>query len=145
MGQQQLLLVVLGVIIIGIAIAVGITMFRSSAQSSNRDRVIDDLERLGGEAQAYYRKPTTMAGGEGDFRNFSLSPADTGNDDGSFAARTRAPNDADFVRGSTAPISSSSQVIYIIGYGKEVGNNNREAVKAFATVTPDSVGITVLN
>ena len=56
MGQQQLLLIVLGVIIVGIAIAVGISMFKSNAQSSNRDQVINDLNNLAAKAQQYYRK-----------------------------------------------------------------------------------------
>lgn len=145
MGQQQLLLIVLGVIIVGIAIAVGITMFRSDSQSSNRDRLESDLERLGALAQEYYKTPANMAGGAGDFKNFALSALDTGNADGSFTVSTRPPNDADFSRGSTAPIGIASQVIYIIGCGKEIGDNNRQPVKAYATVSPGSVAVTVMN
>lgn len=139
------MLLVLGVIVVGIAIVVGITMFRSNTQSSNRDQIISDLERLGVLAQQYYKKPISMAGGAGDFKNFALTAIDTGNADGSFKASTQPPNDADFMRGSTAPISTSAQEIYIIGYGKELGNNNRQAVKAYAAVTPDTVTITVMN
>lgn len=120
-------------------------MFRSDSRSSNRDNLETDLERLGSLAQEYYKAPASMAGGAGNFENFALSPADTGNDDGSFIVSTRPPNDADFSRGSTAPISSSTQIIYIIGCGKEIGNNNRQPVKAYATVTPDSVTIAVMN
>ena len=43
MGQQQLLLIILGVIVVGIAVAVGITMFSDSAISANRDAVTNDL------------------------------------------------------------------------------------------------------
>ena len=145
MGQQQLLLIVLGVIIVGIAIAVGITMFRSDNQSSNRNQVISDLERLGSIAQEYYQKPVSMAGGGGSFNNFALSALDTGNADGSFKPSTNPPNDADFMRGSTAPITTTAHTIYIIGYGKEIGNNGRQAVKAYAAVTPYSVTITIMN
>ena len=145
MGQQQLLLIVLGVIIVGIAIAVGITMFRSNTQSSNRDQIVSDLERLAVVAQEYYKKPASMAGGADNFRNFALTAIDTGNADGSFKATTNPPNDADPMSGSTASISTSTQEIYIIGYGKETGNNNRQAVKAYAAVTPDSVYIKIMN
>lgn len=145
MGQQQLLLIVLGVIIVGIAIAVGITMFRSNTQSSNRDQIVSDLERLAVLAQEYYKKPVSMAGGNGSFKNFALSAIDTGNADGSFKATTNPPNDADPMSGSIAPISTSTQEIYIIGYGKEVGDNNRQHVKAYAAVTPDSVSIKIMN
>ncbi len=43
MGQQQLLLIILGVIIVGIAVAVGITMFKTNAVSANRDALIGDM------------------------------------------------------------------------------------------------------
>ncbi len=145
MGQQQLLLIVLGVIVVGIAILVGLTMFRSNTQSSNRDQIVSDLERLATVAQEYYRKPVSMAGGADNFKNFALSAIDTGNDDGSFKATTSPPNDADPMSGSIAPISTSTQEIYLIGYGKELGNNNRQAVKAYAAVTPDSVSIRIMN
>ncbi len=72
MGQQQLLLIVLGVIIVGIAIAVGITMFKTNAQSSNRNQVINDLQNLAAKAQQYYRKPTSMAGGGQSFTALHL-------------------------------------------------------------------------
>ncbi len=145
MGQQQLLLIVLGVIIVGIAILVGTILFRSNNQSSNRDQVISDLERLGVLAEQFYKKPASMAGGADNFKNFALSATDTGNADGSFKVSTSPPNDADPMTGSTAPITTSTQEIYIVGYGKEIGFNNRQAVKAYAAVTPDSVYIKIMN
>ena len=145
MGQQQLLLIVLGVIIVGIAIVVGLAVFRSESQSSNRNNLITDLERLASMAQEYYRKPSSMDGGGMNFMGFALSPADTGNADGSYSLSTQPPNDADFKRGSTLPISNPASKIYIIGCGKETGNDNRRAVKAYARVTPDSVAITIMN
>ncbi len=145
MGTQQLLLIVLAVVVIGIAIAVGVTLFRSNAQTSNREQVIGDLENLGSKAQQFYRKPTTLAGGGNDFLNFSLQPVDTGNGNGSYAVTTDEPTDADFVPGSTAPVATSKQVIYIIGCGKELGNNGSNPIKAYLRVTSDSLAVTVLN
>jgi hypothetical protein len=63
MGQQQLLLIVLGVIIVGIAIAVGISMFKSSAVDANRSAVASDLANLASKAQRYYRTPVELGGG----------------------------------------------------------------------------------
>ncbi len=145
MGTQQLLLIVLGVVIVGIAIAVGITMFKSSAESSNRDQVVSDLENLGSKAQQYYRKPLSFAGGSYDFLNFSLMPLDTGNGDGSFSITTTEPTDAGFVPGSLTPIGSSSQLIYIVGSGNETGDNGIDPVKAYLKVTKDSLLVTILN
>ena len=71
MGQQQLLLIILGVIVVGIAVAVGITMFNDSAVSANRDAVTNDLMNFASRAQQYYRRPTALGGGGGSFANLS--------------------------------------------------------------------------
>ena len=42
MGSQQLLLIVLGVIIVGIAVIVGISIFGSNADQANKDAVTHD-------------------------------------------------------------------------------------------------------
>jgi Tfp pilus assembly protein PilE len=67
MGQQQLLLIVLGVIIVGIAVVVGINVFTASSMNSNRDAVIADLTTLAAMAQQHYRKPAAMGGGQNAF------------------------------------------------------------------------------
>jgi len=50
MGQQQILLIVLGIIIVGIAIVIGIDNFQSKAVQANRDAVIIDLNYLASDA-----------------------------------------------------------------------------------------------
>jgi hypothetical protein len=67
MGQQQLLLIILGVIVVGIAVAVGISMFSDSAISMNRDAVTNDLVNLAARAQQFYRRPTALGGGGNSF------------------------------------------------------------------------------
>jgi len=52
MGQQQLLLIVLSVIIVGIAVVVGINMFSASAASSNLEAVSNDLLNLASRANS---------------------------------------------------------------------------------------------
>jgi len=69
MGQQQLLLIILGVIVVGIAVAVGITMFQDNAVSANRDAVTNDLVNLAARAQQHYRRPAALGGGQGAFDN----------------------------------------------------------------------------
>ncbi|MBW6516351.1 MAG: hypothetical protein K0B81_07040 [Candidatus Cloacimonetes bacterium] len=65
MGQQQILLIVLSVILVGIAIAVGITMFRAQARQSNLDAIIADLNNLGAIAYQHKLRPVSMGGGGG--------------------------------------------------------------------------------
>ena len=73
MGQQQLLLIILGVIVVGIAVAVGITMFSDNAVSANRDAVVNDLVNFAARAQQYFRRPRALGGGQGDFTNVNHS------------------------------------------------------------------------
>ncbi|HEY9164765.1 MAG TPA: hypothetical protein VIS48_01255 [Candidatus Kryptonia bacterium] len=89
--------------------------------------------------------PKSMAGGGEDFQNFGLTIADAENDDGTYAVGTTKPSGPDRVRASIASTASPAQVIYISGYGVEIGSNNRQNVKAYAAVTPDAVQIYILN
>ena len=75
MGQQQLLLIILGVIIVGIAIAVGITMFRDNAVSTNRDAIANDLMHLAAKARYFYKRPTSMGGGGHNFTGLTANAA----------------------------------------------------------------------
>jgi hypothetical protein len=75
MGQQQLLLIILGVIVVGIAVAVGITMFTDNAISANRDAVTNDLVNLAARAQQFYRRPTALGGGGNNFTGLTADAA----------------------------------------------------------------------
>ena len=154
MGQQQLLLIVLGVIIVGIAIAVGISMFKSNAQSSNRDQVINDLDNLAAKAQQFYRKPSAMGGGQQTFNGFGLAATDTGNPNGSYftsgtvptailtspPARHAGSNGFD-----TLSVGANCQEFWLIGIGTETGNDGVNKVQAYADVTRDGPQVKVLN
>ena len=63
MGQQQLLLLVLSAIIVGVSIVVGINMFSTNAYQANRENVIQEAVTIGAKAQEWYRKPTMLGGG----------------------------------------------------------------------------------
>jgi hypothetical protein len=72
MGQQQLLLIVLGVIIVGIAVVVGINLFNANAEEAAKDGVVSDCTNLGAMAQQYYKKPTSMGGGGNEFTGWEV-------------------------------------------------------------------------
>lgn len=65
MGQQQLLLIILGVIIVGIAIAVGLSMFTAQSVNANKDAIISDLSNLAANAYQYRIRSVAMGGGGG--------------------------------------------------------------------------------
>ena len=75
MGQQQLLLIVLSIILVAVAIIIGLDRFDAQAESSNRDAVIIDLNRISGFAIQYFRKPILQMGGDKSFIGFGIPPA----------------------------------------------------------------------
>ncbi len=72
MGQQQLLLIVLGIIVVGIAIFVGINYFRANAIEAKRNNVTNELVNLASMAQQYYMKPRALGGGSKSFTGWAI-------------------------------------------------------------------------
>ncbi len=72
MGQQQLLLLVLSAIIVGVSIVIGINMFASGAVQANEDAVVQDCLNIAARAQEWFRKPTAMGGGNRSFTDVEL-------------------------------------------------------------------------
>ena len=146
MGQQQLLLLVLGVIIVGIAVAVGLNMFSSSAVDANRDAVTSDLTHLASKAQQHYKKPTTMGGGNNDFNGFTLGTLDTLNSNGGFrVSPTLVNTKVAAIPAGVITISATDQEIFLIGYGTETGRDGTNLVMAYATITPTGITTTIVN
>jgi len=73
MGQTQLFLVVLGMMLIGIAIYVGVSMFSANTVEDSRNAIIVDLQNFAARANAYYWKPTTQGGGGKSFAAITMS------------------------------------------------------------------------
>ena len=73
MGQQQLLLVILVTIIVGIATVVAINTFGTAADSANLDAVRQDVAQIAASAQGYYMKPTMLGGGGRTFTDVTFN------------------------------------------------------------------------
>lgn len=71
MGQQQLILLVLATVIVGIAIVVGIAAFTENSAKANADAMIQDAVRMANDAQAAVKKPDPF-GGVDDFSEVTL-------------------------------------------------------------------------
>jgi hypothetical protein len=89
MGQTQILLIVLSVIIVGVAVAVGIDQFQENALTSNRDAVAADCQRIISQSMQWFRKPLSLGGGGKDFTangglTFAKIGVDTINENGGF-------------------------------------------------------------
>lgn len=69
MGTQQILLIVLSVIIVGAAIAVGIQMFNSQEYSSSRAATTADVQLYMTQVLQYYKMPRSLGGLGGKMRS----------------------------------------------------------------------------
>ena len=73
MGQQQLLLVILVTIIVGVATVVALNVFGSSAKNANTDAVRQDVLQIASSAQGWYIKPAMLNGGGKSFKNITFN------------------------------------------------------------------------
>lgn len=112
MGQQQLLLVILGVIIVGIAIVVGIEMFQSQSIESNRDAVLSDLQHIAALAEAHWKKPESLGGGGESFRGFELPAGLDENANGTYTI-----------------VRETDTRLVIVATGREMGENGRTPIR----------------
>ena len=95
MGQQQLLLIVLGTIVVGTAVVVGINMFTIGAVNAERDALIMDVNRVAASAASYWRKPAALGGGARSFAGISDVTSfgfDSSNTNGNFAMSSVTTN-----------------------------------------------------
>ena len=140
MGQQQLLLIILGVIVVGIAVAVGITMFQDNAVSANRDAVVNDLVNLAARAQQFYRRPTSLGGGQNSFAGLAGAS--------SISKLVNVPTTSTSwqnANGTYAIQSAVDSMVIIVGTGNEIGNDGGQKVKVTMTVRATSTLTTVDN
>ncbi len=68
MGQQQLILLVLGIVIVGLAVTVGIQAFSENSKKANMDALVDDTIDFATTAQTWMLKPSIYGGGNNSCR-----------------------------------------------------------------------------
>jgi len=129
MGQQQLILLVLGVILAGIAVIVGLSLFRAYSVSVNRDSLLSDIDHLAFRAMEYYRKPVATGGGGNSFVGFQIPMVLQNNPNGTFTIAT----------------AGTATTIIFRASGTEIGNDGSSPVALEATVTSNNVNVVVLN
>ena len=116
MGQQQLLLIILGVIIVGIAIAVGLSLFSAQSIQSNRDAIINDLNNLAAQAYQYRIRPSSMGGGQGKYDSFTIPSKMSANENAKYAATVTT--DAITVVATSAQNTTNTVTVKIDSDGK---------------------------
>ena len=126
MGQQQLLLLVLGTIIVGVAIVVGINIFSSGAVQANQDAMVQDNMTLASRIINYGKTPSSMGGG------FNTT---TGHMDLSLVTLDKINWPSRNANGSWNLTGAAASTIEIQGTGNECG-----PVKSVLTVVTTAAG-----
>jgi hypothetical protein len=128
MGTQQLLLIVLGVVLIGIMVTAGIFLFQDQASATNRDQLSNDLVYLAVQAQKFYRRPTVLGGGSNSFGGLTMAKLtnSASNANGSYSL-------------SPDPVPGGTTAITITGTGTEKGNDGTTPVEIEMTIWADSL------
>jgi hypothetical protein len=128
MGQNQLILIVLGFLLVGLAIYVAVTMFGTNAEESTRKAMINDLTALANDARVWYQKSVAQGGGGGSFTG--LTPGQIGMTDNANARY--------FIQ------SATGDLCLISGAGKIVAGDD-DSVRVRVRITPQRNQIEILN
>lgn len=124
MGMQQILLVLLSVIIVGIAIATGISLMNYQAKVQNRQAIISDMHYVAAQAFTFYKLPNSFGGGDGTWDKDKLMSWEI------------LPLNEDKTRYITKngeieiEVIDSGHTLLITGYGYELGLDNENGVQA---------------
>ncbi len=92
MGQQQLLLIILGVIIVGIAIGVGVSQFGAHTTQANKDGVTTELVSIAANAYQFKIRPSSMGGGGHAYTNYTIPSKLVSDENGTYALGTVSSN-----------------------------------------------------
>lgn len=92
--MQQLLLLVLAAILVAVALLVGLDMFQQSAEQAQQFIIAQDLLTIANLAQAWFRRPDELSGGNRSFTNLSFAALnfDSVNVNGTFTLVDRQTN-----------------------------------------------------
>ena len=132
MGQQQLLLIVLGVIIVGIAVVVGINLFNANAETATQDSLVSQGTNIGAMAQQYYKKPASMGGGANTFDGTGANPP---------VAPWAIPTNLQTTANGTYTAAVTAQQVILTGVPLANSGYNFTVT---TTVTPTTITTTIL-
>ncbi|MEN6397391.1 MAG: hypothetical protein ABFD01_00300 [Candidatus Cloacimonas sp.] len=136
MGTQQILLIVLSVIIVGAAIAVGITMFNNQSYTSNKAAIAADAQNFATQVVQYYKTPDSQGGADRNMTNMKV--ANISSFIGWGATTTTTEN------GEYALIVTDNNV-YVLGLGKETKGNNHPAVRTTIAFPAGTISAKVID
>ena len=91
MGQSQLLMILISVLIIGIAILAASGFFESGQLDANRKALVTDISTIGHLAVRYYVRPPALGGGGHSYVGFAIPSRFQSNLNGKYRAVALSP------------------------------------------------------
>ncbi len=117
MGQSQLLIIAVSVLIIGIAILAGTGFFQSDDLEINKKAMINDVNHIAMAARRYYTRPYALGGGNFSYSGFVVPQTYRSNLNGTYSAVALNPKVLQ-ITGVSARDSACTMVAQIDSYGK---------------------------
>ena len=117
MGQSQLLLIIIGVLIIGIILLAATGFFRSDELDANKNALVHDINQVAQLGLRYFARPLALGGGGHSYVGFQLPARFQSNSNGKYTATAPSPTMLE-VTGISALDSSCSVTAQIDTYGK---------------------------
>lgn len=141
MGTQQLLYVVLGLIIVGVAIAVAFSMVKEEAVQRARDSLQNDISLVIMKVQEYYRKSSLQGGGGNSFSGLTPDKIRL-----SRAKNIESANELWVTANGTYTLATvSADSVVLEGIGVEVGMDDTNPVMIRTIVRPSAFVIVTIN
>lgn len=110
MGQQQVLLLVLVSILVGIATMIAINVFTDSQETANREAVRIELLEAVSPARAYFYQAKQMGGGGRSFENIQMQNLfmDSTSENGDYSIANRSSDSFELV---ATPASGGDDIV----------------------------------
>ncbi|HAV22583.1 MAG TPA: hypothetical protein DCX46_03645, partial [Bacteroidetes bacterium] len=115
-----LLLIILGVIIVGIAIAVGLSLFSAQSIQANKDAIINDLNNIAAHCYQFKIRPSSMGGGQGSYSGYAIPTKMATNENATFSVSSATATSVTIVATSTA--NSTNTVTAVVDSDGRLGS-----------------------
>lgn len=135
MGTQQILLIVLSVIIVGVAIAVGISMFNSQAYNSNKTAIAADAQSFATQVVQYYKTPVSQGGGGGALTGTSTAAADSVGNAIGWGTRTTTNENGTYTLAITTAGTAAVATITGLGTARKGSGASARQPQIVSTIT----------
>jgi len=117
MGQSQLLIIAISVLIIGIAILAGTGFFQDEEVEANKKAMINDINHIAMNAGRYYRRIAALGGGSYSYMGYVLPIGYRSNLNGSYSTNPIS-KDVLQITGVSSKDSTFTMTAVIDKYGK---------------------------